>query len=57
LESVYTGNRIVGSNPTPSATTQKYSATRAFSLRYARVPHIGSARPASPSVPASDTSP
>ena len=28
LESVYTGNRIVGSNPTPSATvmsTQKYS--------------------------------
>ena len=25
LESVFTGNRNVGSNPTPSATTRKYT--------------------------------
>jgi hypothetical protein len=44
LESVYTGNRIVGSNPTPSATPQKYSTTRAFSLRYPLIPELRGVR-------------
>jgi hypothetical protein len=30
--------RMLVSSSTPSATTRKYSTTRAFSLRYARVP-------------------
>ncbi len=44
LESVYTGNRIVGSNPTPSANTQKYSTTPSFSLRYPLIPELRGVR-------------
>jgi hypothetical protein len=36
LESVYTGNRIVGSNPTPSAKTHEFFSTPANTFLHFR---------------------
>jgi hypothetical protein len=36
LESVYTGNRIVGSNPTPSAKTNEFFSTLANTFLHFR---------------------
>ncbi len=44
LEMRHTGNRIGGSNPSLSATTQKYSTIPSFSLGYPPMPELRGVR-------------